>query len=115
MKKIAAVLALLLLLCTAGGVWAMGPVFMGAKTAVWDPVTEATGYYLYWGVSGQGIYEHYAHASINRIDLIVAGIPEGTWDMVVTAHDANQNESDFSNRITWSYKIVAEPANVKTE
>lgn len=114
MKKIAAVLSLLLLLCAVGAAWAMGPVFTGPKIAVWDPVTEATGYYLYWG-SRSGIYENYVHASVNRIGLIDAGIHPGTWYLVVTAHDAYQNESDFSNEITWSYKIIAQPVNIKTE
>jgi hypothetical protein len=115
MKKIIlfAVAAFLFSVVTA---CAMGPIYNGAKAAVWDAVPGATGYYLYWRTPGTNTWPTAQRATTTALtlDLSGSGIAQGAWEICATAFDA-VSESGPSNIITWNFAIRAAPTNAKIQ
>jgi hypothetical protein len=105
MKKII-VFCLGILLVTAVTACAMGPIFVGPKTAQWDPVSGATGYYLYWRTPG-GSWDNTKRiiTTATSVDMLAGGIPSGSWEICATAYDA-VSESGPSNIVPWSNMII---------
>lgn len=115
MKKILA-FCLLILFAFTSYACAMGPIYIGPKIATWDSVTEATLYYLYWRVPGTTTWNNanrIVTTSMN-VDLTTAGIPQGYWEICVTAANT-ESESGPSNIVAWAYVIVNAPTNLKKQ
>jgi hypothetical protein len=112
MKKIA-VLSLLFVMLSVVTACAMGPIYTGSKTAAWDAVSGATGYYIYWRTPGTTTWPtaQRATTSATTLDLAGAGIPQGAWEVCATAFDS-VSESGPSNVVTWNFSIRASPPNV---
>lgn len=91
------VIALLILSLTGGAAYA------ASVTLAWDPVSEATGYRLYYGTSTGSHPE-----SIDAGDVIqyeVAGLEEGvTYYFVVRAYDSTRESAD-SNEVSYSVPL----------
>ena len=94
----------------------MGPTVF-TKIATWDPSTEpeVTGYYLYWKVPGDITFSYKAPISKTAlvdfypppsVDLTSIITVTGYYNIVVTTRDVNNNESDFSNQIDWTFIVV---------
>jgi len=115
MKKIA-VLSLLFVMLSVVTACAMGPIYNGAKTAAWDAVPGATGYYLYWRTPGTSTWPPAQRATTTGItlDLSSSGIPQGAWEICATAFDP-VSESGPSNVVTWNFSIRAAPTNAKIQ
>jgi hypothetical protein len=116
MKFMLKILILLLIVSTPIVASCMGPIFIGPKTASWDAVTEATGYYIYWRSPGATTWPTAQRAQTNAItlDLVNAGVPQGSWEICATAFDAI-SESGPSNIVPWSYAIKSAPGNMKVQ
>lgn len=107
MKRLAVVLLILLLPVSS---CAMGPIYTGPKTATWDPVSGATGYYLYWRAPGAA-WDNAKRLQTNATSVDLSPIPAGNWELCATAYNAD-SESGPSNVITWAYSIIGSPGNL---
>lgn len=114
MKKII-VFCLGIILFSAVAACAMGPIFIGQKTAAWDAVSGATGYYLYWRPVG-GAWDNTKRilTTASSVDMVAGGIPAGSWEICATAYDPT-SESGPSNIVAWSYVIIGSPPNLKKQ
>lgn len=92
---------------------AMGPIYTGPKTAVWDPVSGATGYYLYWRAPG-GTWDNAKRLQTNAATVDLSLIPAGNWELCATAFNSD-SESGPSNIVTWAYSIIGAPGNLKRQ
>ena len=112
MKKMLAFAIAALLLSTVTAC-AMGPIFVGEKTAVWDASVGAIGYYLYWRTP-EGSWDDAKRISTTAtsVDMVAGGVPAGSWEICVTAYDA-VSESGPSNIVPWSYAIIEDPGNLR--
>ena len=83
--------------------------------AVWDPNSEpdVAGYYLYWRNPGGEFTDAQRHQIVGRenTEVELDFIPEGTWELAVTAYDQAANESDFSNVVSF-VKDNSQPGGV---
>jgi len=74
--------------------------------AVWDanPEPDVAGYYLYWRAPGGEFSEGQRHQVEGRenVEVVLDFIPEGSWEIAVTAYDQTFNESDFSNVVSFT-------------
>ena len=115
MKKVI-IFCFLIILLSAVTACAMGPIYNGAKTAAWDAVPGATGYYLYWRTPGTTTWPTAQRATTTALtlDLSGSGISQGAWEICATAFDA-VSESGPSNIITWNFTIRAAPTNAKIQ
>ena len=116
MKLMIKIVILLMVVLTPVMGACMGPIFTGPKTAVWDSVEGSTGYYIYWRTPGTITWPNTQRAATNitSLDLVNAGIPQGTWEICATAIDA-VSESGPSNVVTWIYTVKSPPANTKIQ
>lgn len=112
MKKVIGFCCLVLLLSVVTAC-AMGPIYIGDKTAAWDSVPGATGYYLYWRTPGATVWDNMKRivTTATVVDMVAGGIPIGSWEICATAYDA-VSESGPSNIVPWSYNILGNPANL---
>jgi len=115
MKKII-IFCFLVLFLSVVAACAMGPIYTGEKTVVWDASSGATGYYLYWRVPGTTIWSNTNRivTTATSVDMVAGGIPAGLWEICATAYDA-ASESGPSNIVPWAYVIVPSPANLKKQ
>ena len=115
MKKII-VLGMLAFLLSVVTACAMGPIYVGLKTAAWDPVSGATGYYLYWRAPGVTTWDNTRRivTTATLVDMVAGGVPMGSWEICATAYDA-VSESGPSNVVAWSYAILGNPLNLKKQ
>lgn len=94
MKKLILILAILLI-----------PLFAFAATSVtlnWDPNTEPdlAGYRLYRSTTSGSGYSKVGEITAPSTEFTDTVIMDGTYYWVVTAFDANGNESGFSNEVS---------------
>jgi hypothetical protein len=115
MKKIP-ILSLFFLALSVVTACAMGPIYTGNKTAAWDAVSGATGYYIYWRTPGTTTWPAAQRATTTglTLDLSSSGIAQGAWEICATAFDG-VSESGPSNVITWNFSIRAAPTNAKIQ
>lgn len=105
MKKLVALLSVLMLLCLAAHSWAApAPPVMSIDTSgtsiviSWSTVDDATGYRLYYAP-----YPFVGEETIGNIDMLEETATsillwEGAaYYLTVTAYDSDQNESSYSN------------------
>ena len=116
MKKII-IFCFLVLFLSVVAACAMGPVWFGDKTAQWDIPASGTptGFYLYWRTPGTSDWptSQRVITTSMTLNLVDAGLPQGLWQIAVTAYDA-VSESAPSNTVTWVYVIVGNPGNLRT-
>ena len=98
------------------GSCAMGPIYTGPRIAVWDAVPNAMGYYLYWRAPGAEGWPDTQRVltTATTLDMPAAGVPQGTWEVCVSAFDS-VSESGPSNIVAWAYAIISAPGNLKKQ
>jgi hypothetical protein len=85
----------------------------GQVTVAWDPESDpaVAGYKVYYGTSA-GNYTASVDAG-NATSILISGLQDGvTYFMAAVAYDASQNESGFSNEI--SYAVPSTPGNASS-
>ena len=97
--------------------WVVGLAIFATTTAhandltlAWDlnPDPRVAGYRLYCGTAS-GEYNIIVDAGLQETAVMSGLKPNTTYYIAVTAYDANQNESDFSEEII--YKCKSGPGN----
>jgi hypothetical protein len=80
----------------------------GEVTVAWDPnpEPEVAGYKIYYGTS-PGSYTAFLDAG-SATSIVISGLQDGaTYFFSAVAYDASNNESDFSNEITYALPAAA--------
>ncbi|MDQ1284465.1 MAG: hypothetical protein QG620_813 [Patescibacteria group bacterium] len=100
MKKRKTIASLVMVIASV--FFAQAMVWAGQLTLAWNPSpSPAVGYRLYWGTSS-GNYSQSANAG-NIDHYTVDGLAEGeTYYFVVTAYDISENESDYSEELSYA-------------
>lgn len=114
MKLMIKIIILSLVLLTPVMGACMGPIFTGPRVASWNAVPGATSYYVYWRAPGAANWPDAQRAATNltSLDLVTAGVPQGTWEICGTAVDG-VSESGPSNIVTWQYTIIGSPGGLE--
>jgi len=70
----------------------------------WNLSADASGYKVHYGKTSRA----YTHSiDVGNTDSYPLDLPMGKWYIAVTAYDANNNESDFSDEVSWPIQVFS--------
>ena len=73
-----------------------------ALNLAWDPSADASGYKIYYGKASRAYTDPIDVGSETSYPL---ELPVGKWYIALTAYDASDNESDFSDEVSWPIQV----------
>jgi len=122
MKHIFLILSLVFILFVPLSVYAVGPIMIDKHIAVWDANTESdlNGYYVYWRAP-TGTWDNARRSAkvpvgpIPTYDLLQLNLPNGNYEVAVSAIDNAGNESGMSNIVPFPVDLPVAPKNVKLQ
>jgi hypothetical protein len=120
-KKLTIGALVLFLVCVAIGMQeagAVGPLMIDKHTAAWDANTETdlNGYYVYWRAPA-GTWDNARRSARVPVsltptyDLLQLNLPNGNYEIAVSALDNAGNESGMSNIVPFVVDLPAAPKN----